>query len=242
MIKAILFDYGGTLDTNARHWAHVIREAYDAHQLPVSEEPFREAYVFGERALAKAPIVKPHDDFYTLLFKKIKQELAWLEFKEYYEINEEEWPWLVQALAEYCDRYAQRHIDRTKPTLQRLAGRLPLALVSNFYGNLPKVVETYGIKSCFKQIVESAVVGVRKPDPQIFALGAKACGVRPEETIVVGDSYTKDIIPAAAIGCHTVWMKGEPWKQESVDETVPDKIITDFLDLEDALADIENNA
>ena len=27
-INTIIFDYGGTLDTDARHWAHVLFEGY----------------------------------------------------------------------------------------------------------------------------------------------------------------------------------------------------------------------
>ena len=30
MAKALIFDYGGTLDTNALHWSHVLWEAYQA--------------------------------------------------------------------------------------------------------------------------------------------------------------------------------------------------------------------
>ena len=54
-IKGIIFDYGGTIDTNSRHWAEVLWEKYVAHQIPVTKEAFREAYVFGERSLAKFP-------------------------------------------------------------------------------------------------------------------------------------------------------------------------------------------
>lgn len=69
-INTIIFDYGGTLDTDARHWAHVLFEGYRHAQIPVDEPNFRDAYVYGERALAKAPIVLPDDDFHTVLLKK----------------------------------------------------------------------------------------------------------------------------------------------------------------------------
>ena len=36
-----------------------IRDRYMEHQVPVDKESFREAYVFGERALAKYPFVQP---------------------------------------------------------------------------------------------------------------------------------------------------------------------------------------
>ncbi|MGN1252333.1 MAG: HAD family hydrolase, partial [Muribaculaceae bacterium] len=63
----------------------------------------------------------------------------------------------------------------------------------------------------FKGVIESAVVGVRKPDPAIFMLGVVALGLKPEEVLVVGDSLRKDILPARSIGCHTAWIKGRGW-------------------------------
>ncbi|MBR1889034.1 MAG: HAD family hydrolase [Alloprevotella sp.] len=241
MIKGILFDYGGTLDTNARHWAYVLQEAYEAAQIPISEAQFREAYVFAERALAKAPIIKPQDNFRVLLRKKIKQELAWLAFKDYYRADTDKQEALIDQLADYCNNYALHHINRVTPTLERLATQKKLVVVSNFYGNLPTVLADYKIDRFFGQIIESAVVGVRKPNPEIFSLGVQACGVRPEEVVVVGDSYKKDILPASSLGCHTVWIHGQEWKTEEYDESVPDKTILDFGDLEAALDDIEKS-
>jgi putative hydrolase of the HAD superfamily len=72
---------------------------------------------------------------------------------------------------------------------------------------------------------------VRKPDPKIYALGVEALGLKPEEVLVVGDSFSKDIVPAKSIGCKTAWLKGEGWGNEEIDESVPDIIITDLEQL-----------
>ena len=66
-IKGIIFDYGGTIDSNGMHWAEVIWMAYQAEEVPVSKETFRNAYVHGERTLGKNPIVKPHHTFLDML-------------------------------------------------------------------------------------------------------------------------------------------------------------------------------
>lgn len=70
------------------------------------------------------------------------------------------------------------------------------------------VLKDFGIDGYFKKIIESAVVGVRKPDPKIFTLGVEALGFKPEEVLVFGDSYSKDIIPAEKAGCQVMWIKG----------------------------------
>ncbi|MDE6812208.1 MAG: HAD-IA family hydrolase, partial [Duncaniella sp.] len=54
-------------------------------------------------------------------------------------------------------------------------------------------------------------VGVCKPDPASFQLGVDALGLSPSDVLVVGDSMSKDILPASSIGCMTALIEGRPW-------------------------------
>lgn len=230
-VKALIFDYGGTLDTNARHWAKVLWEGFQAAQVPVSEADFREAYVFAERALAKAPIIRPEDDFHVLLLKKVNIETQRLLETGCWAPDEAEREARTREIADYCYDYARRTVTESRRTLERLMPHYPLVLVSNFYGNIGTILRDFGLDHCFGRVIESAVVGVRKPDPAIYRLGVEATGLRPEETLVVGDSYDKDVLPARAAGCRTVWLKGEGWTEKAEDETVPDAVITRLEEL-----------
>ena len=89
-----------------------------------------------------------------------------------------------------------------------------MLIVSNFYGNLNSVLADFDLLKYFSQVIESAVVGVRKPDGQIFKMGVDVLGVDAKTVLVVGDSYTKDIEPAMSIGCKTVWLKGTGWGED----------------------------
>ena len=89
-----------------------------------------------------------------------------------------------------------------------------MVLVSNFYGNVEAVLEDFDLRRYFRSIIESAVVGIRKPDPRIFSLGVEALGLPPQQVLVVGDSYKKDIVPAESIGCRVAWLKGKGWTPE----------------------------
>ena len=80
-VKGIIFDYGGTIDTNGTHWAEVIWEQYRRAEVNVDKELFREAYVYGERTLAKKRIIEPCDTFHTLLQKKIALHAEFLAGK-----------------------------------------------------------------------------------------------------------------------------------------------------------------
>ena len=137
-------------------------------------------------------------------------------------------------IAEYCYLTAFESVGKAKSLLELLSKKYKLVLVSNFYGNIETVLKDFGILKLFPDIIESAVVGIRKPDPAIFALGVEKCMCTPEEVIVIGDSYKKDIIPAESLGCRTVWIKGEGW-DNSEDGISHQQIITDFMELKEIL-------
>jgi putative hydrolase of the HAD superfamily len=220
MIKGYIFDYGGTLDTGGHHWGKVIWRAYERQQVPVSEAQFREAYVHGERTLGKNPIIQPDFTFRQTLEKKLQLQLEFLHQEDY----------LSPLLDDLYSR-TQAETRKSREVLLRLKEQYPMVLVSNFYGNIQTVLGEFGLDGVFSQIIESAVVGVRKPDPRIFSLGVEALGLKPDEVVVVGDSIDKDIVPARQAGCHTVWFRGEGWTDDPVDESIPDRIITDLREL-----------
>lgn len=217
--KGYIFDYGGTLDTGGRHWGKVIWHAYEQQQIPVSEEAFREAYVYAERTLGKNPIIQSDDTFRRTLEEKIRLQLAYL--KQTYRSS------LTDSLYEAT----VAETAKSREVLQRLGAQYPMVLVSNFYGNMTTVLKEFGFDGLFQAIIESAVVGVRKPDPKLFSLGVEALGMKPEEVAVVGDSMDKDIIPAQKAGCQTIWFKGEGWTDDAVDESIADQIITELSEL-----------
>ena len=209
--KGIIFDYGGTIDTNGVHWGEVIWAQYQRAETNISKELFREAYVHGERTLAKSPIIEPCDTFHTLLKKKINIQFEY--------IAEQDTPLpapMADTIANGCYAKVIETIGTTVAVVKKLAQEYPLVLVTNFYGNMPVVLEEFGLNGLFKQIVESSVVGVRKPNPALFALGVEALQLQPQEVVVVGDSYGKDIYPASTLGCHTVWLKNICWSEEPV--------------------------
>ncbi|GHT53244.1 hypothetical protein FACS189451_05000 [Bacteroidia bacterium] len=231
-IKGIIFDYGATIDTNGKHWAEVLWDAYVDNGVPVKKTEFKEAYVYGERYLALHQVITPDDTFKKVLLKKAVLQLDWLKKEGFLpaDYNSSEYS---LAISNQCYNFVLIVLKKAKPVLEMLAARYPLALVSNFYGNIETVLKDFGLRNYFGEIIESSVVGIRKPDPGIFALGVKALGLKPEEVVVIGDSYKKDILPAQSLGCRTVWLKGAGWDG---DETgTADAIITDFRALKEII-------
>lgn len=211
-VKGIIFDYGGTLDTGGKHWSWVIWEAWQKAGVATTLPIFREAYVYAERELARTRHILPEHDFADLLLIKVNIELQWLAEQGQFPADQVEPK--AREIADLCHEEAASCVKAASEVLKALAARYPMVLVSNFYGNIEKVLETYGIRQYFRKIIESAVVGVRKPDPRIFALGVEALGLPAEDCLVVGDSYRKDIVPALENGCKAVWLKGPGWSGE----------------------------
>jgi len=232
-ITGIIFDYGGTIDSNGLHWAEVIWHVYETFLVPVSKDDFREAYVYGERTLAKNPLIRPRHTFKDMLHIKIDIQMQWLHTNNKlpgnYSSDE-----VAGAIADRCYNFARQTTAKAKETIDKLASVYPIVLVSNFYGNIEAVLQDFGLKEYFQTIIESAVVGVRKPDPQIFRLGVEQLKMNAENIVVIGDSYDKDIIPASKIGCKTIWLKNIGWEEYKGNETA-DIILSDFTELEQSL-------
>ena len=276
-IKGIIFDYGGTLDTRGDHWSEVLWQGYEHFGIGVADdeevEPgvsihkqaFRDAYVYGERALAVNPIVTPDFHFEDILREKLILELNFLAGKELLEtgkddaekqaklgilgndsdasseslflsLSDSEIHQIAVDMARYINSKTLELLQENRQVLEHLkqAG-YPMVLVSNFYGNINQVLMDAGIDGYFEDVIESAVVGVRKPNPAIFALGVCALDLPASQVLVVGDTYGKDIIPAHKLGCHTLWIKGLQWEEKKVDESIPDGIIKKLSEMEEFL-------
>ena len=239
MLKGIIFDYGGTIDTDAMHWSEVIWNGYLHHGVKVSKDVYRLAYVHGERSLAKFPLIKPEHNFHDLLKIKLNIQTSFLVDAKMWmgmDKKEEKRIRISDEIADFCYQFVLNNLKKSRTILKLLSAQFPLVLVSNFYGNIQTILDDFDL-NYFKSVIESAVVGIRKPDPRIFQMGAEALNLNPEEVVVVGDAYDKDILPASSLGCQTVWMKGIGWNGEQhFDETIPTAVIDTITKLPQVIA------
>ena len=197
MINGILIDFGGTIDSDGIHWFDQFRDAY-ALVADIPEPLLWDAYVHTERTLGRNPIIGPDYTFCKTLQTKIALQTEYLQ-QHGITVTAQD------TILDTCYNKVVKHISTvSKPVLERLSAQYPMVLVTNFYGNMHTVLKEFGLDYLFKDVVESAVVGVRKPDPQIFRLGVAVLGLEPQETVMIGDSQEKDILPAQSIGCQTI--------------------------------------
>jgi putative hydrolase of the HAD superfamily len=106
--------------------------------------------------------------------------------------------------------HRERHLwssvaEQTAQALRRLrAAGLRLGVVSNSDGRVEQALEAAGLRDYFDVVLDSALLGVEKPDPRIFLAALDALGVAPEEALYVGDLYEVDIVGARAAGMDAI--------------------------------------
>ena len=111
-----------------------------------------------------------------------------------------------------CVIYDEEKIAAIKPyphvaeTLSALRERgLKLAVVTDAHnGNALKRLKKAGLEDFFDAVITMDMSGKAKPSPEPFLLSMKKLGVMANETILVGDSIRRDIVPAKALGMFAV--------------------------------------
>jgi len=103
--------------------------------------------------------------------------------------------------------------DRMVEAVRRVkeSGR-PTGLISNSWGGVS--YDRVATDDLFDAVVISGEVGVNKPEPEIFRLGAERLGVAPEECVFV-DDLRENCTGAEAVGMAAILHRGP-------DTTVPE--------------------
>ncbi len=97
--------------------------------------------------------------------------------------------------------YTKPWVAKTLKLLQRRGIRM--SVISNSDGRVRQQLESCGITPYLETVFDSAVVGVEKPDPEIFLHALRQLGLSAAECLYVGDFYSADVVGAnrAGIGC-----------------------------------------
>ncbi|HZP03120.1 MAG TPA: HAD family hydrolase [Terriglobia bacterium] len=192
-IRAIFFDAGNTLlyprlDLAAQV---LVKHGYSA-----SEEDFLAAERFGKKKLdewlwpqIRRGEVPRHIDHYY-----------WLEYFRHL-MNRIQAPRsrhesLTHQVAEtFRDIQTwSRVFPEAAPYLESLRSQgYFLGVISNSVGTIEEQLQRMGLKKYFHTVLDSAIVGVEKPHPEIFQLAISQAGCKAPEAVFVGDTYATDV-------------------------------------------------
>ena len=205
MIKAVVFDLGGTVHVctttpERKLWfanrlisrlgeygiALDIEPEALAKQLEVNAEIYKKE---AEATLREFDPVIVWNDYYLREQNLGRAALA--------PIAEE-----LSFLYDY-ERVCNLRRPRLIETMDALKAQgLRLGMISNILARsiVPHFVMEYGLDRYFECVLSSAGTGIRKPSPEIFRLAERALDLRPEELAYVGDTLSRDVRGARGAG------------------------------------------
>lgn len=219
--KAILFDFGGTLDSDGEHWLDRFYALYEDLGLLVPLSEIKKAFYHAD-ALCSSDGGVASLGLRPLMTRHVRLQFAALGL-----VNNQKEQKMVESFCIQSERFLQRNAR----LLRRLKNRYRLGLVSNFYGNVGTLCEEAGMAGALDVILDSALVGMRKPDPAIFRSALRKLNLPPHEAVCVGDSFERDVIPAREVGMKTIWLKG-PHPRIPENAADPDEMILSLSELE----------
>jgi HAD superfamily hydrolase (TIGR01549 family) len=114
----------------------------------------------------------------------------------------------AHVAATYRDAYreARRAIAGAAALVAAVRERARIAVVSNnLLEEQQEKLRTCAIDRFVDALVVSEEVGVSKPDPLIFRVALERLDCAPGEAVMVGDSWSADVVGARAAGIRAVW-------------------------------------
>jgi putative hydrolase of the HAD superfamily len=230
-VRAVLFDFGGTL--------------YDYATLePAERESLVElARCAGIDAEPRA-VQRAHRDAMRRVFRSYLPRRFYLHrdlFRDALVGMLEDLGARVDAAA--LDRYRaaqwERHArdfalrDGVTDTLDALRARgLHLGIVSNIDDDqLTHLLELAAIAPYFDSVISSEQAQSCKPDASIFAAALRRAGCAPEEALFVGDTLAQDIAGANRVGLQSVLLWHRQDRDPPTEEPRPRHVIRRIPDL-----------
>ena len=195
-MNCLLFDFGGTLDSDGQTWLERFYLIYKEAGVNVPRERFDRAFYDSDDSLPSRVSLKGRSLEETVLLQ-VEHALQALAPQRLD---------LASAITRRFVADCRIHFQRNRPVLQRLARRFSLGVVSNFYGNLNDILRLEGLAELFGAVADSGALGTLKPAPAIFLHALEKLGSSAEHAVMIGDSIPRDMRGAESLKMRHVFL------------------------------------
>lgn len=238
MIRAVLFDFGGTLyDYSCMAAAEAESLVELARQAGAEDEP-RDILVAQRDAMRRVfrdylpNAFYMHRDLFRDAVTGMLRELG------------------VEARADQLDAYRKTQWERHRrdfvlregvvETLAELRRRkLHVGMVSNIDDDqLEHLLDVAGIAPLFDSILSSEQAQSCKPHPLIYQIALKRAACEPEEALFVGDTLRQDIAGANQMGMQSALIWHREDREPPAEGVPPTHIIRAIPEVLDLIADV----
>ena len=210
MIRAVLFDFSGTLaDCGEQWWRLELTTTVSA--------PLELLHTRGLLSLGNGDIEKA-DSLYTGMQRQAKE--TGIEISAHEAVRQAVAALKLNVPAMTLDATVDELFRACLPDVAPLDGaaamlaqlksrRLVLAVISNArHGRFVHwALRRLNLERFFHTIVVSADVQLRKPRPEIFWNTLNELAIAPAEAAYVGDYYPYDMVGARAAGMRSIWLR-----------------------------------
>ena len=195
--KAIFFDFGDTLSFNNQSFVDGLSKVLMTLDISVPMDQLRAVISICDSGVLKEERLQARSksDYYAFRLKYYSSVLKLIDYPQ----KDDCYPKILHEMMPYY------HATYLKPETLLVLSALrqegyKIGIVSNFDHSLPWICHELGIDEKVDFITYSDDLGIEKPLPYIFEDALEKAGVKPEETIHIGDSYVADIQGAKALG------------------------------------------
>ncbi len=236
--KAIFFDFGGTLmDAESDTVAHLnmmkdIIQKYNLSACPEDMVTKYNSFLFTKEMTLLD--TNPEEKSFTPLRESTKR--AFRGILSEYNINPsiEDFRWFKETYFGNHKKYVKL-FPETLEILQKIKNTsLHLGIISDIDDDYQDFqFKIFGITETFDSITTSEEVQSYKPESKIFQIALNKANCRGDESIIIGDSYKKDIVGGKNIGMTTIWIN--KFQIEDIDTEKADFIVTHLKEVSSIL-------
>jgi putative hydrolase of the HAD superfamily len=110
------------------------------------------------------------------------------------------------------------------PTIKKLKGKYLLATLANSHDKVfhQRILKKTKLKGHFHLHIDSAAVGIKKPNSRIFKIVLHHFKVKPDDSVMIGDIPSADIFGAKRVGMHTILINRKRLPYHFTRQTKPD--------------------
>lgn len=227
--KAIFFDFGGTLmDAESDTIAHLnmmkdIIQKYNLSACPEDMVTKYDSFLFTKEMTLLD--TDPEEKSFTPLRESTKR--AFRGILSEYNINPsiEDFRWFKEKYFGNHKKYVKL-FPKTLEILHKIKNtNLHLGIISDIDDDYQDFqFKIFGITETFDSITTSEEVQSYKPESKIFQIALNKASCRGEESIIIGDSYKKDIVGGKNVGMTTIWIN--KFQIEDIDTEKADFTVT----------------
>lgn len=197
--KLVIFDFADTIAKLSPSKEELLQNfIYQEINLDVSIEKISEIYYYATNIMFYSSVqIKDLDskkEFYKEFNKNVISLLGLSHLID------------STKLFDYFNEHGQHWIlkNGVKELFMELkANKYLLSLVSNFDTRLYDILDRMEIINIFDSIFISQETGLEKPNIEFFKLALIQHNIKPENTFLIGDSYTLDYLPGKNLNLNT---------------------------------------